>query len=127
MKEKAMATTGSALNTRELGTRVKDMYREVAEHPEKQFHFETGRALAERLRFTSTTLLDSYSADCAGRIWRAEHFSWFMTNLLHRDPDGDPFGHRLQLANLANVVSSRAAATALAENYVGAATEGIRI
>ncbi|HEY8953767.1 MAG TPA: 4-hydroxybenzoate 3-monooxygenase [Candidatus Dormibacteraeota bacterium] len=85
------------------------------------------RALAERFRSTSTTLLDSYSADCSGRIWRAEHFSWFMTNLLHRDPDGDPFGHRLQLANLANVVSSRAAATALAENYVGAATEGIRI
>ena len=56
MKEKAMATTGSALNTRELGTRVKDMYREVAEHPEKQFHFETGRALAERLGYTTAQL-----------------------------------------------------------------------
>lgn len=85
------------------------------------------RALAERFRSTSSTRLDSYSADCAGRIWRAEQFSWFMTNLLHRDPDGDPFGHRLQLANLANIVSSRAAATALAESYVGAATEGIEI
>jgi hypothetical protein len=41
------------------------------------------------------------------------------------DPDGDLFGHRLRLATLTNLVSSRAAATALAENYVGAATEGI--
>jgi arsenite methyltransferase len=51
-----MATTGSALNTLELETRVKEMYREVAEHPEKRFHFETGRALAERLGYTADQL-----------------------------------------------------------------------
>jgi arsenite methyltransferase len=62
MEEKAMATTGSALNRRELETRVKDMYREVAEHPEKQFHFETGRALAERLGYT-TDQLDGVSPE----------------------------------------------------------------
>jgi ubiquinone/menaquinone biosynthesis C-methylase UbiE len=56
MEETAMATTGSALNTRELETRVKDMYREVAEHPEKPFHFETGRGLAERLGYTAEQL-----------------------------------------------------------------------
>jgi len=83
------------------------------------------RAIRERFRTGSSRLLESYSGDCAGRIWRAEQFSSFMTTLLHRDPDGDAFGHRLRLANLTNLVSSRAAATALAENYVGAATEGI--
>ena len=46
-----MATTGASLDTKELETRVKEMYREVAEHPEQEFHFETGRALAERLGY----------------------------------------------------------------------------
>jgi p-hydroxybenzoate 3-monooxygenase len=80
------------------------------------------RALLEWYRSGSGALLDRYSADCARRVWRAEHFSWFMTNLLHRDPQGDPFEHRLRLSNLNYVISSRAAATSLAENYVGAAT-----
>lgn len=83
------------------------------------------RALVARFRSGSTELLDNYSSECAGRIWRSQQFSSFMTNLLHRDPDGDLFGHRLRLANLSTIVSSRAAATALAENYVGAATEGV--
>lgn len=67
--------------------------------------------------------LDEYSATCLRRVWRAEHFSSFMTAMLHRfGPDsdhGDPFGRRLQLAQLRYTVSSRAAATSLAENYVG--------
>jgi len=46
-----MATTGRQLDTRDLEARVKDMYREVAEEPHKEFHFETGRALAERLGY----------------------------------------------------------------------------
>jgi p-hydroxybenzoate 3-monooxygenase len=45
-----------------------------------------------------------------------------MTHSLHRDPEGDPFEHQLRLAHLRYLVRSRAAATALAENYVGAAT-----
>jgi len=45
-----------------------------------------------------------------------------MTALLHRDAEGDPFEHRLRLANLAYIAGSRAAATSLAENYTGAAT-----
>ncbi len=64
-------------------------------------------------------LLDQYSATCLRRIWRAEHFSWWMTSLLHRFPDATPFQQKLQLAELAYVTSSRAAATSLAENYVG--------
>jgi p-hydroxybenzoate 3-monooxygenase len=62
--------------------------------------------------------LDAYSTTCLRRVWRAEHFSWWMTSMLHRFP-GDAFEERLQLAQLAYVTSSRAAATSLAENYVG--------
>ena len=63
--------------------------------------------------------LAGYGSTCLRRVWRAEHFSWFMTTLLHR-PDGqEPFDARLQLSQLDYTTSSRAAATSLAENYVG--------
>jgi p-hydroxybenzoate 3-monooxygenase len=64
-------------------------------------------------------LLAGYSATCLRRVWRAEHFSWWMTSMLHRFPDADGFQHNLQLSQLRYTVSSRAAATSLAENYVG--------
>ncbi len=60
-----------------------------------------------------------YSATCLARVWRAEHFSWWMTSMLHRFPEADAFQRKLQRAQLDYVVSSRAAATSLAENYVG--------
>ena len=63
--------------------------------------------------------LDSYSRDCLRRVWRAERFSYWMTTMLHRSPDADPFAERLQLAELRYVTTSQAAATSLAENYVG--------
>jgi p-hydroxybenzoate 3-monooxygenase len=66
--------------------------------------------------------IDAYSDTCLRRVWRAEHFSWWMTSMLHNFPDsagGDAFTHRLQLSQLRYTVSSRAAATSLAENYVG--------
>jgi p-hydroxybenzoate 3-monooxygenase len=63
--------------------------------------------------------LDAYSATCLRRVWRAERFSSWMTSMLHRDPAGDPFGERLQLAELDYVTSSPAASQSLAENYVG--------
>jgi p-hydroxybenzoate 3-monooxygenase len=66
-----------------------------------------------------TDLLDAYSATCLRRVWRVQHFSWWMTSMLHRADDGDPFTHQLQLSQLRYVTSSRAAATSLAENYVG--------
>ncbi len=75
----------------------------------------------------STVLLDAYSATCLQRVWRCEHFSYWMTTLLHRPPGQDAFDHRLQLSYLDYVVSSRAAATTLAENYVGAAPQGNRL
>jgi p-hydroxybenzoate 3-monooxygenase len=63
--------------------------------------------------------LERYSADALGRVWRAEHFSWFMTWMLHRLEEGDAFDVKLQLAQLAYVCSSDKAAASLAENYVG--------
>jgi p-hydroxybenzoate 3-monooxygenase len=66
-----------------------------------------------------TELLEAYSTTCLRRVWRAEHFSWWMTSMLHRFPDDDTFYPRLQRAQLEYTVRSRAAATSLAENYVG--------
>jgi p-hydroxybenzoate 3-monooxygenase len=74
-------------------------------------------ALAEFYRTGRTDLLDRYSGTCLRRVWRVQHFSWWMTSMLHRADDD--FTHRLQLSQLEYVTSSRAAATTLAENYVG--------
>ncbi len=63
--------------------------------------------------------LDSYSERCLRRVWRAEHFSWWMTSMLHLSDDNDPFALKLQLSQLRYVTSSKPAATSLAENYVG--------
>jgi p-hydroxybenzoate 3-monooxygenase len=77
------------------------------------------RALVKYYQTGKTELLDSYSQACLRRIWRAEHFSWWMTSLLHRFPEATTFQQRLQLSELDYVTSSRAASTSLAENYVG--------
>ncbi len=61
--------------------------------------------------------LEGYSAEALRRVWRAEHFSWWMTSMLHRR--GDAFDVKLQLAQLAYITSSPRAAASLAENYVG--------
>jgi p-hydroxybenzoate 3-monooxygenase len=63
--------------------------------------------------------LEAYSDTCLRRVWRVQHFSWWMTSMLHRFPGDDPFDERLQRSQLRYVCSSRAAATTLAENYVG--------
>ncbi|MDN3352152.1 4-hydroxybenzoate 3-monooxygenase [Actinomadura sp. DC4] len=78
-------------------------------------------ALVARYDEGSDKLLDAYSATCLKRVWRAQQFASWMTTLLHRDPAGDSFEHRRQLAYLDYLVASKAAATTLAENYVGAA------
>jgi p-hydroxybenzoate 3-monooxygenase len=76
-------------------------------------------ALVDHLQRGDDAGIDAYSDVCLRRVWRAEHFSWWMTSMLHRFPDSDPFQQRLQLSQLRYTVSSRAAATSLAENYVG--------
>ena len=80
------------------------------------------RVLAERLAAWYAgdgSALEGYSAEALRRVWRAEHFSWFMTSMLHRLEDGDEFDRKLQLAQLAYICSSERAAASLAENYVG--------
>jgi p-hydroxybenzoate 3-monooxygenase len=82
------------------------------------------RVLAEGMvRWFATgdaRLLEGYSEACLPRVWKAQHFAWWMTSMFHRMPDDrDGFMARLQRAQLEYVCSSRAAATSLAENYVG--------
>jgi len=67
----------------------------------------------------SWELADAYSDTCLERVWRATHFSWWMTSMLHVAPDADRFESQLQLAQLRYVTSSHAAALSLAENYSG--------
>ena len=77
------------------------------------------RALTAFYRSNRSDLLDAYSQTCLARVWKAQRFSWWMTQIFHRFPDEVPFDRRRQLAELGYVASSTAAATALAENYAG--------
>ena len=76
-------------------------------------------ALVSRFRTGSEERLRQYSDDCLRRVWRAQHFSWWMTSMLHRFEGASEFDHRRQLAELDQMTTSRAAATTLAENYTG--------
>ena len=79
------------------------------------------QALGRRFNEGSEDLVDAYSDAALRRVWRATHFSWWMTSMLHldhTDPDAD-FMRQMQLSQLRYVTSSRAAATSLAENYTG--------
>ncbi|THV36485.1 4-hydroxybenzoate 3-monooxygenase [Glycomyces buryatensis] len=77
------------------------------------------RSLTDYYRHGREDLLDRYSEICLRRVWRAQHFSWWMTSLLHTSDHATLYDRRLQRADLDYVVSSRAQATTLAENYVG--------
>ncbi len=77
------------------------------------------QALVEHYQQNSSLALSQYSQTCLKRVWRAQYFSWWMTSMLHRHNLSDPYEHKLQLAQLEQVVSSRAQAQVLAENYVG--------
>jgi p-hydroxybenzoate 3-monooxygenase len=77
------------------------------------------RALVAFYQTGQTGLLDGYSATCLRRVWQAQRFSGWMTQMLHRTSAEDDFDYRRQLAELHYVTGSQAAATALAENYAG--------
>jgi p-hydroxybenzoate 3-monooxygenase len=77
------------------------------------------RAISAFVRERRTDLLDAYSDERQRHVWRAVHFAVWMTEMLHTVPDRDPMAAALQLAQLRYVVSSRAMATSLAENYTG--------
>jgi p-hydroxybenzoate 3-monooxygenase len=74
--------------------------------------------LARWYRDRSSDALESYSRTALRRVWRAQDFSNYMTQLLH-DLYAGEFQERLQLARLEYLSRSVAAATSLAENYAG--------
>ncbi|MDB6044230.1 MAG: pobA [Gammaproteobacteria bacterium] len=78
-----------------------------------------GTALERFYKSGSTDALSAYSQTCLQRVWKVQRFSWWMTALLHRFETDNAFDQRRQLAELEYIVSSRAAAQTLAENYVG--------
>jgi p-hydroxybenzoate 3-monooxygenase len=77
------------------------------------------RALQEYYDEKSSAGIDGYSEKALCRVWKAVRFSWWMTAMMHRFPDTEGFGAKIQLAELDYLVNSKAAAAALSENYVG--------
>ena len=81
------------------------------------------KVLAEELERAvvkkDSSLLDSYSERALGRVWKAQHFSYWMTTMLHALPDATPFDVRRQVGELGSLVSSTAGSTYLAEGYTG--------
>lgn len=78
------------------------------------------RAMRAHFAESDRSLLDAYTATALPRVWRAQHFSWWMTSMLHRLPDASDFDMNRQRAELDAVTRSVAGRTLLAENYVGA-------
>ncbi len=76
-------------------------------------------ALIKFYREKSSEGIDTYSQRALRRVWKAERFSWWLTSLMHRFPDSEGFGQKMQEAELDYLVHSQAASTTLAENYVG--------
>ena len=76
-------------------------------------------ALDQHYHAGSDAGLDGYSARALARVWKAERFSWWFTGITHRFPGTSGFDRKMQVAELAYLRGSRAAQTALAENYVG--------
>ena len=77
------------------------------------------RAFIEFYAERSRAGIDRYSEHCLRRVWKAERFSWWFTGLMHKFPETGVIDQRLQRAELDYLVGSRAASTAMAENYVG--------
>ena len=77
------------------------------------------KALSDSYKRGKKDGLDRFSETASRRVWKAQRFSWWMTSMLHRFQNEDSFAHNIHLAELDYVCSSRAASTALAENYVG--------
>ncbi|MGA7489217.1 MAG: 4-hydroxybenzoate 3-monooxygenase [Xanthobacteraceae bacterium] len=81
------------------------------------------RAVVAFYRSGRSDLLERYSATCLRRVWKAQRFSWWMTQLFHLDPVHNAFDRKRQLAELDYVTGSEAAGRSLAENYVGLPVE----
>jgi p-hydroxybenzoate 3-monooxygenase len=92
----------------------------LALHDVRMLH----RGLVDELTGPRTGLLERYEQAVLPRIWRSQHFSWWMTSMLHLTADATAFDRRRQLGELESVVSSRAGSTYLAEAYTGWPAEG---
>lgn len=77
------------------------------------------RALIRFFTDRDTSGIDAYSRTALARVWKSERFSWSLTTLMHRFPEGGDFGRRMQVAELEYIANSRAARTTIAENYIG--------
>ncbi len=77
------------------------------------------RGIEQMIKYGDRTCLDNYTQDCLPHVWHAQYFSWWMTRMLHKFQDHDPYQAQLQLTQLHHVTSSGSASRTLAENYVG--------
>jgi p-hydroxybenzoate 3-monooxygenase len=77
------------------------------------------KALDALLLEDDARLIDSYAEQASRRIWKAQHFSWWMTSMLHTAPDASDFDRLRQVGELRSVVESEAGRTFLAEAYTG--------
>lgn len=77
------------------------------------------RALEDFYKNKRGDRLENYSRTCLRRVWYAQRFSWWMTQIMHRFPNETAFDRRRQLSDLDYLTSSTGAATSLAEQYVG--------
>ena len=77
------------------------------------------RAMIQYFKDGKSEGIDAYSQTALARVWKSERFSWTLTTLMHRFPDGGAFGRRMQVAELDYIAGSRAAQTSIAENYIG--------
>ena len=107
----------------ELAARRADLTNDVARVWAQAFTEQELRAITAFYRSGRTDLLERYSTTCLRRVWKAQRFSWWMTQLFHLDPSHNAFDRKRQVAELDYVTSSQAAARSLAENYVGLPVE----
>ncbi|MGB6180609.1 MAG: 4-hydroxybenzoate 3-monooxygenase [Rhodococcus sp. (in: high G+C Gram-positive bacteria)] len=80
--------------------------------------------LERALNKDDMTALDGYTDRALSRVWKAQHFSYWMTTMLHRSPNTSPFDEQRQLAELVSIVGSDSGSTYLAEGYTGWPTTG---
>jgi p-hydroxybenzoate 3-monooxygenase len=77
------------------------------------------RAINEFFRTGSESGFDTYQADAYPRIWRYEHFSWWMTSMLHAMPGTNEFDHYRRMAELETVTQTERGHAFLADQYAG--------
>lgn len=76
-------------------------------------------ALIDYFKTGDSTTIDNYATAALARVWKSSRFSWYLTSLMHRFPDGGDFDRKMQVAELDYVANSKAAQTTIAENYIG--------